>query len=590
MINFIKKGKPASRLAATVAVLALAGGTLAGCSSGGGASAGGTITYLTHAEAWTHADPSRNYTGQHIAWFSSYLQRTLTTYNRAAGVEGSSLAADLATDTGRASNGNKTWEFTLRDGVTFDDGSAITCEDVKYGVSRVFATDVIVDGPTYAIGMLDIPKAKDGSSVYKGPYATTGNDTAAYDKAVTCSEDNKTITFNLSRPVGDFNYTTTYLAFGPVPKAKDNGDGYDMNPVSSGPYKIEKYERNGEMVLVRNENWNKDSDPVRADRAHPDKVVVRFGLAEEVLNQMILSDSEQAAFSLDGVLPTNLPTIFNEDGTVKPEWEKRAYNVYDPYVTYAAVNVKKVPCLEIRKAIYYAKDWNAIITLLGGQALNGDPADGVIKPIMGLDYKKITGYEDWKPEGNIEKAKALMAEAKTKCPTEYARATDPKRGLVYDSTDTESSKKTSAIWIDSLKKAGIVMKFNFIEPGKYYAVVLDATKQSDLSGGGWAPDWANASTVVPELFTETGGFPMSQNWSDPAYPAFKAMIDKALIESDRKKQGEMWAAANQYAMDQMWVIPSVFSKSQDVWGSKLGGVFFWEPQGTASFGDIYVIN
>jgi peptide/nickel transport system substrate-binding protein len=183
-----------------------------------------------------------------------------------------------------------------------------------------------------------------------------------------------------------------------------------------------------------------------------------------------------------------------------------------------------------------------------------------------------------------------MAEAKTKCPTEYARATDPKRGLVYDSTDTESSKKTSAIWIDSLKKAGIVMKFNFIEPGKYYAVVLDATKQSDLSGGGWAPDWANASTVVPELFTETGGFPMSQNWSDPAYPAFKAMIDKALIESDRKKQGEMWAAANQYAMDQMWVIPSVFSKSQDVWGSKLGGVFFWEPQGTASFGDIYVIN
>ena len=60
--------------------------------------------------------------------------------------------------------------------MTFEDGSPITCADVKYGVSRTFATDVITDGPTYAISLLDIPTDKDGNSVYKGPYVTKGND------------------------------------------------------------------------------------------------------------------------------------------------------------------------------------------------------------------------------------------------------------------------------------------------------------------------------------------------------------------------------------------------------------------------------
>ena len=579
------KGKN-GRIVAAVAVIALlVGGFVLRPSSG--ASEGGTITYLTNSEAWTHADPNRNYTGQHIAWFGSYMHRTLTAYARAEGSAGSAVVADLATDTGRASNENKTWEFTLRDGVTFEDGSAITCEDIKYGVSRTFATDVITDGPTYAISMLDIPSAEDGSSVYKGPYATAANDTAAYDKAVTCSEDNKTITFNLKRSVGDFNYTVTYLSFSPVPKAKDTGDQYDLAPVSSGPYKIESYKAKDEMVLVRNENWSQDSDPIR--KAYPDKIVVRFGLAEEVRDQLILTDSDKNSFSLDGILPTNLPTVFDDNGDPQKAFAERALNVYDPYVRYAAFNVKKVPCLEIRRAVYFAKDAAGLLQLSGGAAFGGDPADGAIKPLMGLDYKKVTGLEDYKPAGNAEAAQALMAKAKTTCPAEYARATDPKRGLVFDTADSETNKKGAAIWIDSMmKNAGIVMKFNFIEPGAYYTVVLDVTKQSDLSAGGWAPDWANASTVIPELFTKEGGFPMSQNWDDAAYAPFKKKVEAALAESDRTKQGQMWAELNQYVVDQMWIVPGIFSKTQEMWGSGLGGVFFWEPQGAPSFGDIFI--
>ena len=578
------KGKKSLKVAvATLSAAVLAGGLLTGCAP---ANAGGTLTYLTNSEGWTHADPQRNYTGLHIAWFGSYMHRTLTAYDRKPGAEGSAVVPDLATDTGRASNDNKTWEFTLRDGVTFEDGSAITCEDVKYGVSRTFATDIITDGPTYAISMLE------GTDNYKGPYNTDAdNDVAAFDKAVTCSEDNKTITFNLRRSVGDFNYTVTYLSFSPVPKAADTGDGYDLKPVSSGPYKIQSYSKTDSMVLVRNDKWNASSDPLRAERAFPDKIVVKFGQPEEIRDQIIMEDKDKYAVSLDAVLPTNQSAIFNDDGTPKEEFKDRAINVYDPYVRYAAVNVTKLNCLPIRQAIYYAKDFQGLITLAGGAAFNGDPADGVIKPLMGLDYAK-TGYaaddKDWKPEGNVEKATALMEQAKTECPDIHARATDPKRGIVYDIADSETNKKASAIWIESLAKVGIVIKFNFIEPGQYYSVVLDPSKQGDLSAAGWGPDWANASTVIPELFTEGAGFPLSQNWVDPEYAAFKARSDKNLAEPDRVKQGKEWAALNKFVMDRMWIIPGTFSKTQEIWGSGIGGAYFWEPQGALSFGDLYL--
>ncbi len=94
----------------------------------------------------------------------------------------------MATDTGTPTDGGKTWKFTLKDGIKWQDGKAVTCDDVKYGVSRTFATDIITGGPSYALQFLDIGthKDKDGNTVsdYAGPYAKTGQ--ALYDKAVTC--------------------------------------------------------------------------------------------------------------------------------------------------------------------------------------------------------------------------------------------------------------------------------------------------------------------------------------------------------------------------------------------------------------------
>ena len=100
------------------------------------------------------------------------VYRSLVTYPTSTDPdEANTPVPDLATDTGQSNEDATEWTFTLKDGVKWQDGKPITCEDLKYGVSRTFATDVITGGPNYILGFLDVPKdAKTGLPVYNGPY------------------------------------------------------------------------------------------------------------------------------------------------------------------------------------------------------------------------------------------------------------------------------------------------------------------------------------------------------------------------------------------------------------------------------------
>jgi peptide/nickel transport system substrate-binding protein len=572
------KAKPGLRVAVvmTAGALALAAcgnsGTNDATSGTGTPTAGGKISYLTNAEQFDKVDPQRIYTGEDLAFFSGTIFRTLTAYKFSKdAAEGTSIVPDLATDTGTQTNGGKTWAFTLRDGVAFETGDPITCADIKYGVSRTFATDIITGGPTYAISMLDIPKDDEGNSQYAGPYKGTGQD--LYDKAVTCSADGKTITFNLSRPVPDFNYATTLAAFAPVPKAADTGEKYDDKPVASGPYKISVYKKGkgGQMVLVRNDKWTQASDEYR--KAYPDSWEVDFGIEDQVIDQRLIQGAPADQTAVSTVLtPESLPVVFND-----PKFADRRINEFDPYVRYFAVNVKKVPNLKHRMALAAALDREALRTNAGG-AYAGDYADGVIKPNMGQDYAPT---EMWNgllgqtiPDtGDPEYAKKLIAESGAPMPS-----------VTFDYPNSPTNTKAAAIIISSLAKAGITAKGNPIEPGQYYGVVFDPEKAHELINAGWGPDWPNASTIIPELFTPTGGFNLSQ-FDDQAY---NDAVAKALVELDRAEQAKQWQALNTEAMKQVVVIPTRFGRDQRLPGSKIGNAYLWPAYGSWPYGDMYV--
>ena len=541
--------------------------TACGGSKSDGASAGtkgGTLTFLTEAEQFAHLDPQRNYTGEDLAFASGYLNRTLTQYTLSAdNNEASKLVADLATDTGSTPDGGKTWEFTIKDGVKWEDGQAVTCEDVKYGVSRTFATDIITDGPTYAITLLDIAKDADGNSIYKGPYVDDATGQAAYDAAVVC--EGSKITFHLAAPAADFNYTVTLSSFAPVRKDADTGEKYDDKVLSNGPYKIESYVKKDKLVLVRNENWDPATDSFR--KALPDRIEYDFSVPSAVITERLMADAgnDVYAISPDSVDPAKLASIFSD-----AKYEKRRWNELDPYVRFYFINTKKVPNEKHRQAILAAVNREELRKIAGGDYA-GEYADGAIKPNIGMDYAPTGLWDSLLGDkipatGNVELAKKLIADSGEAFPNP----------LVIDYPKTEVNDKAVASLVASLAAAGITATPNGLEPGGYYPIVMDPAKQGGMTAAGWAPDWVNASTVIPELFTPTGGFALSQ-YDDAAWVQ---RVAAAKAMTDRPAQAKEWQALNTEAARLGLILPTRFGLEQRIAGSKVTGAYIWGPYGS----------
>ena len=550
--------------AASLALLLTACGGSGDAASGEG-SKGGTLYILTEAEQILHLDPQRNYTGEDLAFASAYLNRTLTQYTLSKdNAEASELVADAATDTGTASNEGKTWEFTLKDGMKWEDGKDVTCEDFKYGISRTFATDVITDGPAFAMSMLDVTD-------YKGPYAGDAAGQASYDKAVVC-EGNK-ITFNLSRTAFDFNYAVTLSAFAAVRQDVDTAELYDDTVLSNGPYKIESYVKKDKLVLVRNENWDPATDTFRG--AFPDRIEYIFAQPAALITERLMADAgdDQMTISPESVDSAKLAVVFSD-----AKYEKRRFNELDPYVRYYAINTKKVPNVKHRQAILAAVNRDELRTIAGGEYA-GDYADGVVKPNIGVDYAP-TGLWDGllgaaiPAEGNPELAIKLIADSGEAFPQPF----------VIDYGQSETNDKAAASLVASLAKAGIVATPNAIEPGAYYGVVLDPAKQGSMSAAGWGPDWSNASTVIPELFAANGGFNLSQ-WDDAA---FLAESDAAKVITDRAEQAKAWQALSKKSMELALALPTRFGKEQRIVGSKVSGAYIWGPYGSWPYAQLSV--
>lgn len=555
---------------------------------------GGTIYILTLAKQLDQIDPQRAYTGEDLAFFGSTIYRSLTAFNVSADlVEGTKLVPDLATDTGTSSDAGKTWSFTLRDGPTWQDGSPVKCEDVKYGVSRTFAQDVINQGPTYSIQYLDIPAEDDPaaqkagfSSKYHGPYHKDGQE--LFDKAVVC-EGNK-ITFHLAKPVGDFNYATTLGMF-PFPNPTDHpgvdtGDTYGVAkpPMSNGPYKIDSYTtgNGGKLVMTRNPAWTQASDPYR--HAYVDGFEYDFGIQAKVIDQRIIQDSGKDQTAIGGAIqPEDLAVVFKDAKTPADQFKGRAFSTFDPYTRYLWINVKKVPNVKIRQAMAVALDRSAMKKNLGGD-FYGEYADGAIKPTIGADYKNTGLWDSFFGEkvpetGDPELAKKLISESGEAAPS-----------LTFDYPQTPTQDRQAAIIVSSLARAGFKVTANPIEAGQYYSVVFYTAKGHEFGYGGWGADWPNASTVIAPLYTVKGGWDLS--FLDD--PDFNAKVDAALAETDRTKQQALWQALDKEAAEQMYLIPTFFGLTQRIGGSKVGAatnpdsLYLWSAWGSWPYLDLYV--
>ena len=212
---------------ATAATLSL-GGILAGCAGGGdekpaaGADATGAdvaapsqviVSMTTGSEPAAGFDPLVSWgCGEHV--HEPLIQSTLITTDTDL-----SFKNDLATSY-EASEDGMTWTFNIRDDVKFTDGTPLTARDVAFTIN----------------GILNSEASECDMSMVREAVA----------------EDDATVVIHMEKPFNALLYTLAVV--GIVPEHA-YGEGYGANPVGSGRYMLEQWDKGQQVILKANPDY-----------------------------------------------------------------------------------------------------------------------------------------------------------------------------------------------------------------------------------------------------------------------------------------------------------------------------------------------
>jgi peptide/nickel transport system substrate-binding protein len=517
---------------------------------------GGTVNYTGKSDV-NHLDPSRCY-DTFCMNIGRLLWRTLTAI-QLDGKGKQTLVGDLASDVGTPSNGGKTWTFKLRSGIKWQDGQAVTCADLKYGIGRTWDQDadsvVLTGGTSYPQATIE------NTAGFKGPYATPTKDLSGVSCGTSGSVE--TITFKLLTAAGDFNFQTTMPNYAAVRKDKDTGVNYDNQVFSYGPYQIQSRIKKDKTILVRNTYWDAKTDPIRV--AAPDKIDMLLGQDSVNTNNLYIEDTGRAVNGIaNGPLTQNVPLIYDsEKDALQPLFENRGYYGKNPYVTWLAINVQKVTDLNLRKAIQCALNVEGMRATVGGKSAGDFTSSLAPEGIAGYSKSTVCSTS---PKGDVAKAKEYMAKVKTNKEVTF----------VYSNATKDAENEALSLQ-SSLTKAGIKIKIKPIDSTEYYTILeQQGADAPDLMLYAWGYDWPNASTIYPPLFRSdlVGTDVVGENKSRVTDKTLDAMMTKAAAETNPAKANAAWVAVEKYIVNTIAAVVPMYQDKTLLWrGSNVGAQY-----------------
>ncbi|WP_432029477.1 ABC transporter substrate-binding protein [Streptomyces sp. 1222.5] len=501
---------------------------------------GGTIYSLDQFDM-DHMDPAQIYVSTEGA-ITVPIMRGLTGY-KLDEKGGCTLVGDAATDAGTMKNGGKTWSFTIKDGIKWEDGSDLSMDDVRHTFERLFAS-FVTEGPRYVQQWLV------GGDKYKGPYSGKELDSIEVS--------GKTITFHLTEARADFNYTLAMRGYSLVPKKHDTKEKYDKRPFSCGPYKIGDRKIGKSLTYVRNDHWDAKTDPIR--NAYPDKYVFQFGFELIASTDRYMADKGNDQYTM---------SIFNE---VAPEriaqvltnakLKERVLTQVDTVTYYWPINMTRIKDVKVRQAINWAWPHQQLQTIRGGKA-SSELATTILSPVT-PGYEKFDLYgTDKKPGGDPVKAKALLKEA---------GKVGQKLVIAYQHSD--NAVKSAVAIKNALEAAGFQVVNKQVDKSTFYTQIGKIDNDFDLFAAGWSPDWPNGYSVFYPCWSGKNIGDGRSNYAQLNDPSVNKAIDAASKIADPDKANKAWGNVDRQIMELAAVVPDYHSIRNWMYGSKVGNVVF----------------
>jgi peptide/nickel transport system substrate-binding protein len=465
------------------------------------------------------------------------------------------LVPDL-TDLGTVSADKLTWTFKMQPGIKYEDGTAVSVDDLAYAIKRSFAHDVYANGPTYQLTYF-----KDGDK-YKGPYKSGDN----YDGVETQGTD--TLIIHLAKPFSDLPFYMTFPMFTPIPKAKDTKQDYKNKPLATGPYAFDTFTPGSELKLKKNPNWDPNTDAAR--HQYPDTWDFKWGTDHVKTQQQVLASNgpDADSISYDPVDATLIPQLSGDKKAQLLQGEAPC--------TYALqLDTRKIP-LEVRKAIAIAYPYDQTYKAAGLNDLVAEKASTIMPP-------SVPGYTKYTPQPGLSGTGAGDPAA-AKAALTAANKVGFQLSWFYDNTQPVA-QQVNQIKVQALEAAGFKVKAIGVATADLRSKLgdYDAPVNMGQSPSGWCSDWPTGGSWFPVLF-QSHSLTDGTSWGEMSDKTLDAEINTiANLPTDQATA--KWGALDQKIVNMYVALPRYYTKLADVMGTGIGGA-----EGDATMGEPFYVN
>jgi peptide/nickel transport system substrate-binding protein len=548
----------ASLAAGAALVLAACGGSSGG--GGGGTSSSGAfnqaVTQVVNPSTKkggtiTFADSSTpdSFDGgnTYYAWvlnFSRLYATPLVTYKSCPGTCGAQIVPGLATSLGQVSNNGLTWTYHLKSGVTYQDGTPVTAQDVKYAVERTYDRGVLANGPSYFPQLLTDP-------TYPGPYKNPSKNKMGLTAIDTPNPT--TVVFHLQHPFPDFDYVVAFPQTAPVPPSKDSGSNYQLHVMSTGPYMFQSYQLNKQATLVPNPKWNPSWDTQAKQLAS--KIVIDLNVNANDIDNRLMQGQINVDAAGTGVQAAARAKILSS-----PSLKNSSDNPLAGFLWFWYINTKVAPLNNIncRKVVEYAANKVDLQTAYGGPVAGGAIASTVLLPNQ-VGYNKFDLYNaTTKPTGDLTSAKAALKA----CGQPNGFTT----GAAYRSDRPKEVQAAQALQA-ALGRVGIKLQLHGYPSGNYYTNFAGSPSyvhqhQLGLDIGGWAADWPDGYGMMWAVTDGASIVPSGNtNIGELNDPVVNNLFNKANNTPSASGRAQIWGQIDHQVMSDAVILPEVYAKS-----------------------------